>query len=102
MIICQGVPIMHHFERFTVDLDEKLGDSLLECPQLYHNMGFPGDPKNGFTNQLWQLYPDNQKEVPKAPPSNKFSINLVSTKIKTPLEILLLGFSEVPSGIEPL
>ena len=32
MIICQGVPIMHHFERFTVDLDEKLGDSLLECP----------------------------------------------------------------------
>ena len=39
---------MHHFERFTVDLDEKLGDSLLECPQLYHNMGFPGDPKNGI------------------------------------------------------
>ena len=35
MIICQGVPIMHHFERFTVDLDEKLGDSLLGCPQLY-------------------------------------------------------------------
>ena len=48
MIICQGVPIMHHFERFTVDLDEKLGDSLLECPQLYHSMGFPGDPQNGI------------------------------------------------------
>ena len=102
MIICQGVPIMHHFEHFTVDLDEKLGDSLLGYPQLYHNMGFPGDPKNGFTNQLCQLYPDNQKEVPKAPPSNKFSINLVSTKIKTPLEAFLKGFSEVPSGIEPL
>ena len=41
-------------------------------------------------------------EVPKAPPSNRFSINLVSTKIKTPIECVLLGFREVPSGIEPL
>ena len=56
MIICQGVPIMHHFERFTVDLDEKLGDSLLECPQLYHNMGFPGDPQNGIILPLlWRF-----------------------------------------------
>ena len=66
MIICQGVPIMHHFERFTVDLDEKLGDSLLECPQLYHNMGFPGDPKNGFTKPVMSIISRQSKRGAKS------------------------------------
>ena len=55
----------------------------------------------GKSRMIWLLtrdHADNQKEVPKAPPSNKFSINLVSTKIKTPLEAILKGFSEVPSA----
>ena len=54
----------------------------------------------GKSKMIWLLtrdHADNQKEVPKAPPSNKFSINLVSTKIKTPLEAFLKGFCEVPS-----
>ena len=39
------------------------------------------------------------KRGAKSTSSNRFSINLVSTKIKTPLEAFLKGFSEVPSGI---
>ena len=53
MIICQGVPIMHHFERFTVDLDEKLGDSLLGCPQLYHNMRYINEKSTELLQCFW-------------------------------------------------
>ena len=67
----------------------------LNCNKLHHTR-ILGTSKVSFFDAA------RHYEVPKAPPSNKFSINLVSTKIKTPLEAILKGFGEVPSGIEPL